>query len=240
MPTTRIALHQMAIGNVKAENLETMIEDIKRSDADFLVYPEMALTGHHGGFSVSKTKLAWEQLETACRQHYKTVIFGTGATSGDDLTNQVRVIDSTGETIGKQNKLVPTKEEREWCTVGDSLQTFTTGGIIFGCLISNDFWVAPGHGPYPDNRLSCQLGEQGAQVIFVIANVDCDDAYTAYYEANLSLRARESKAHVVFVNAARPQMNSGYCASGVVGPHGDWLVRAENADDQILNFDYGK
>lgn len=238
MAITRIAAYQMKVAPTKAENRPRILDYIQHSDADFIVFPEMALTGHHGDFSASKTKLAWEQIETACRQHYKTVILGTGSSSGDDLVNQIRIFSPEGETIGKQKKLVPTQAEREWCTPGDSLECFTHGGLVFGCLVSNDFWVTPGNGPYPDRRLSYQLGEKGAQVIFVLADVESEEVHQNYYESNLILRAREANAHIVFVNTAQP-INHGYCASGVLSPTGEWLARATDASEQTVSFDYG-
>lgn len=238
MALVRLTGYQMSVADAKAENLPRIIDAIKKSDSDFVVFPEMSLTGHHGEFSPTKTEAAWEQIATVCRQTYTTAIVGTGAELDGNIYNQARVFSAAGEVDATQDKLIPTKAEREWCTPGESLNTFAAENLTFGCLISNDFWVAPGNGPYPDRRLSYQLGEKGVQMIFLLADTGIDPAYTEYYESNIQLRAREAGAFVFFVNTAA-KSGTLNCPSGVVNPKGEWVARVDGIGEAVLRFDLG-
>ena len=236
MATIRVTGVQMAVGATKGDNLPKILEHIKNSDCDILLFPEMSLTGYNNDFSDSKTQEAWQQIATACRLAYVTAIVGTGARTDGHAYIQSRIYDDQGELLGTQEKLIPTEKDREWCRPGEELRVFNNAGLDFGCLICNDLWVTPGMGPYPDHRLSYQLGQKGAQVIFHSANSGCDPFYAEFHAANLKLRARESRRHIVTVNAAsfNGPINS---PSGVVSPDGEWLVRCNPQGEQAFTFE---
>lgn len=236
MATIRVTGVQMAVGATKGENLPKILEHIKNSDCDIIIFPEMSLTGYNGHFSDARTIEAWQQIATACRQSYVTAIIGTGARTDGHAYIQSRIYTGEGELLGTQEKLIPTEKDREWCRPGDELRVFKLNDLDFGCLICNDLWVTPGMGPYPDHRLSYQLRQKGAQVIFHTVNSGCDPFYADYHNANLLLRARESGCHIVTVNAAsfNGPINS---HSGVVSPKGEWLVRCNPQGEQSFHFE---
>jgi len=236
MATFRVCGVQMLVQPTKKENLPRILSQIEKCDCDFIVFPEMALTGRNNDFSDSRTVEAWKQIATACRNAYVTAIFGTGARNDEQSVIQARIYRDDGELLGTQEKLVPTKEDRTWCRPGAELRSFRHMGLRFGCLIGNDLWVAPGSGPYPDTRLSHQLGQQGAQLIFHTASSGTDPRFSAYYDANLRLRAWESGINIVTVNAASTDapINS---PSGVVGPDGEWLVQAPLVGEHNFTYD---
>lgn len=235
MAMVRVSGVQMAVKSSKKENLPRILEEIAQSDCDFLLFPEMSLTGHNDQFSDQRNEEAWAQIAAACRTSYCTAIIGTGARFDGHAHIQSRIYDDNGELAGTQEKLVPTEQERTWCRPGQELRTFESRGVAFGCLIGNDLWVRPGLGPYPDPRLSLQLGQKGAQIIFHAVNTGADPRYAAYHEANLLLRAREAGCYIVVANAAAPgPVNA---PSGVVGPDGVWLVRAPLDGEQRFTCD---
>ncbi|MHB9032682.1 MAG: hypothetical protein ACYC6L_06505, partial [Anaerolineae bacterium] len=102
---------------------------------------------------------------------------------------QVRIYDAEGRFVGAHAKMVPTSGDRQFCEPGTQLRTCTLEGITFGCLICNDLWVTPGCGPYPDPRLTYQLGKLGAQLVFHAINSGAAQEYLPYHESNLALRA---------------------------------------------------
>jgi predicted amidohydrolase len=236
MATIRVTGVQMAVGATKGDNLPKILDHIKNSDCDILIFPEMSLTGYNNEFSDTKTHEAWQQIATACRQAYVTAIIGTGARTDGHTYIQSRIYGDQGNLVGTQEKLIPTEKDREWCRPGEELRVFNIGDLDFGCLICNDLWVTPGMGPYPDHRLSYQLGQKGAQVIFHSANSGCDPFYAEFHVANLKLRARENRRHIVTVNAAsfNGPINS---PSGVVSPEGEWLVRCNTQGEQTFTFE---
>lgn len=236
MATLRIVGVQMNVGATKAQNLPRIMNLIERSDCDLVVFPEMSLTGHNNDFSDSRTSEAWRTIAGLCRQHYRGVIFGTGARSEGKSYVQARAYGDDGSLLGTQEKLVPTQEERAWVRPGDDLEVFLFRGVTFGVLNGNDLWVTPGFGPYHDPRLSNALAQRGVDVIFHLNDSGTDPDYQTWHDANLSLRAKEAKVPIVTVNAAQGprQIN---CASGVVGADGRWLVKAEPVGEHLFQFE---
>lgn len=236
MALIRVCGVQMAVGPSKKENLPKILEHIRSYTGDFILFPEMALTGYNNDFSDSRTEEAWRQIAAACRQSYVTAIFGTGARVEGRTYIQTRVYSDHGDLLGTQEKLVPTQNEREWCRPGEALHTFTHKGITFGCLAGNDLWVRPGCGPYPDPRLTYQLGQKHVDVIFHGANTGADARFAAYHDANLRVRAIEIARPIVTVNAAAAQgaVNS---PTGIVSAQGEWLVQCARDGEHRFCFD---
>lgn len=236
MTSIRVAGVQMHVSLNLSENLQRIIRHIQTIETDFLLLPEMSLTGHHGEFGHKAAQRAWTQIETACRQAYTTVILGTGAIEDNTKYIQTRIISDQGELIGTHEKLVPTQRERDWCRPGQELRDFQHRELRFGCLTGNDLWVAPGFGPYPDRRLTCQLGERGVHAIFHSIDTGTSPEYRAYYESNLKLRAIESQCHIFTANAAAPkgQLN---IHTGVMAPTGEWLEKCSLQGEQTYHYD---
>lgn len=236
MATFRVSGVQMQVSAAKKDNLPKILRHIEQCDCDFLVFPEMALTGRSNEFSDVRTVEAWKQISAACRTGYVSAIVGTGARADGQGYIQTRVYRDDGELIGTHEKIVPTQAERKWARPGEELRTFRHMGLRFGCLVGNDLWVVPGGGPYPDARLSYQLAEQGAQVVFHSADTGTDIRFAHYFESNLRLRAWESKLHIITVNAATAE-GALNCPSGVVGPDGEWLVQCSRTGEQTFTCD---
>jgi predicted amidohydrolase len=236
MPILRIEGVQLSISDHLADNEERILNCIEQVDADIVVFPEMALTGYHADFAVKAAERAFEKIAAACRLTYTTAIVGTGCVVEEVPHIQIRIFGSDGTLVGTQEKLIPTAADREFCQPGDELKVFDHKSLRFGCLSGNDFWVAPGFGPYPDRRLTNQLGERGAQVIFHCNHSGIDPRYAAYYESNLQLRARESGCTVVTVNAAAEHGDVN-AVSGVISPEGTRVVSAPASGEQTFSYD---
>ena len=236
MAVLRIEGVQLSVSGHLADNEKRILNCIEQVDADVVVFPEMALTGYHADFGVKAAERAWENIAAACRQTYTTAILGTGCVEDDVPYIQVRIFGSDGSVLGTHEKLVPTLQDREYCQPGRELKVFSHESFQFGCLSGNDLWVAPGFGPYPDRRLTNQLGSRGAQVIFHCNHSGVDSSYAAYYESNLLLRARESGCTIITVNAAAEdgQLNA---LSGVISPEGKRIVSAPASGEQTFRYD---
>jgi predicted amidohydrolase len=236
MATIRVTGVQMEVKPKKSDNLPRMLEYIQKNDCDFILFPEMALTGYNNDFSDTRTQEAWRQIAAACRQYYTTAIVGTGARAEGHAYIQSRVYTHEGELLGTHEKLVPTQNDREWCRPGEELRTFKDHGITFGCLICNDLWVTPGCGPYPDPRLSYKLGQQGAQLIFHSVNSGTTQIHLPWHDINLRLRAIEAGLYICTANAAVPG-DTINCPSGIVSPEGEWLVQCPLEGEHTYSYD---
>lgn len=236
MAKIRVTGVQMQVSPKLDENLPKILDYITKSDADYILFPEMSLTGYHGDFSDKNTRAAWRQIAAACRQSYVTALIGTGCREAEGTFIQTRVISHEGGLLGTHEKLVPTKGDREFCRPGEELRVFTHHGLVFGCLICNDMWVTPGCGPYPDPRLAYQLGQKGVQVVFHAVNSGTTAFHTAFHESNLSLRAMESKFYICTANAAvsGEKVN---CLSGVMSPEGEWVEQCPRKGEHTYTYD---
>jgi len=99
MTMIRITGVQMLVSPSKSDNLPKILQYIQESDCDFIVFPEMSLTGYNSDFSDARTQEAWRQIATACRQHYVTAIIGTGARADGVAHIQSRIY--TGKGAGR-------------------------------------------------------------------------------------------------------------------------------------------
>lgn len=236
MKTIRVSGVQMLVAPQLEDNLPKILEHIVKTDADFILFPEMSLTGYHGKFNDKETRAAWRQISEACRHAYKTALIGTGCKEDGHVFIQTRIFGPTGKVTGTYEKLVPTIGDREFCRPGEELRTFVHLDVTFGCLICNDLWVTPGCGPYPDPRLAYHLGKKGVQVVFHAINSGSSAIHTPYHESNLVLRAMESQFYIVTANAADPKgpVNA---SSGVVSPKGEWLVQCPRTGEQSYSID---
>lgn len=236
MATIRISGVQMAVSPKLQENLEKILHYIENADGEFILFPEMSLTGYHGEFSDVAAKDAWRQISKACRVHYITAIIGTGAKENGSTYIQSRIYTDEGTLLGTHEKLVPTKGDRAFCKPGEELRLFKHRGLTFGCLICNDLWVTPGCGPYPDPRLSYQLGQRGAQLIFHSLNSGTNPVHVPYHESNLVLRAMESKLFIATANASDPSAPVN-APTGIMSPAGEWLVKCPPTGEHKYVYD---
>ena len=232
--TYRIYGVQMNVDHSIDANAPKVMHYIKEAvaaEADFVLFPEMALTGYHGDFSQSARDDAMVMIQSQCANLGLCALVGVGDKRDGETFNSVFVIDDEGAVIGCHDKIMATDGDRKWCTPGEALRTFKHKGLHFGCLICNDLWVTPGCGPYPDPRLTYQLGQKGAQVVFHAINSGSSAIHIPYYESNLALRAREGSFYIATANAARGEEPVN-CRSGVVQPDGTWLTEVDRVGEQ--------
>jgi predicted amidohydrolase len=236
MAKVRVSGVQLAVSTKLEENIGRILGYIKRSDAEFILFPEMSLTGYHGDFDEHDTRGAWNEIALACREARVNALVGTGCKENGNAYIQVRIYSAKGKLAGTHEKMVPTDADRKFFQPGKELRVFKLNGVTFGCLICNDMWVTPGCGPYPDPRLCYQLGQRGAQIVFHAIYSGATQVAIPYHESNLVLRAMESKIHIVTANAA---VSDGpvNARSGVVSPEGNWLVDCPRLDEHVYTQD---
>jgi deaminated glutathione amidase len=231
--TLRLCGVQMAVSRELSENLPRVLEHIRNAasdGADIVLFPEMSLSGYHGDWDWDAVQDAVAQVENTIRASGIAAIIGTGWI-GDEQYIQLRAYGADGSLLGTHEKMMPTgidgeNGDREYCKPGKELRTFQWRGITCGMLICNDLWVTPGTGPYPDPRLTYQLGKMGAQILFHGINSGSSEMHRPFHESNQQLRAIESKLHIATANAACMD-NPTNAASGLILPDGSWATKAD-------------
>ncbi len=235
----RVAGIQMQVSPDLPVNLERILAGIRwaaQQGAYFCLFPEAALSGYHGKFDQAEVESGLDEIARACRECSISSLVSTCMRENGRTYIQLRVYSADGRFLGAHAKMMPTLGDRAFCEPGTELRLFRERGITFGCLICNDLWVTPGCGPYPDPRLTYQLGQLGAQVVFHAINSGAEQRYLPYHESNLALRANESCFPIVTANAAMGTLPVN-CGSGVMGSGGIWLVRADPVGAQAYLAD---
>ena len=222
--TFRIAGAQLGFTDTVAGNAAKVVEAIERAgsaDADFLVVPEMILTGYHNKWSQEEAEDAYEAVSAACRDAKVCGLIGAGEWRDGVCTNQVRVYGPDGAHLGAHAKTLLTTGDAKQFGPGGPLRTWEVKGLRFGCLICNDFWCNPSCTDILDMKLALQLGMLGAQVIFHAVASGDDKLYTEFHVGNLRARAKAAGVFVATANAARDDGVN--CPSGIMGTDGEWL-----------------
>ena len=234
-PTYRIAVAQLRVDDDDMElNACGILEalDLAAAErADFLVTPEMALTGYHGRFDKPRRDRLVRLIRDACRGSGVSLILGAGDKRRGRTCNEQLVIGGDGRIIGRHAKMALTDGDRKWFAAGRTLRVFRERGLTFGCLICNDLWVTPGCGAQIDPRRTLELSRKGAAAIFHSVFSGSKRRYLPFHESNLALRAAEGKLFLAVANAAAaPAVN---CSSGIMGPEGEWIIRCNRRGRQF-------
>ena len=237
--TYRIAVAQLRVDpDDQRLNLCGLLDalDLAAAEAaDFLVTPEMALTGYHGRFDKALRDELVRHLRAACAETGVTLIVGVGDKRRGRTFNEQLVIGADGRIIGRHAKMVPTRGDLKWCVRGKALRVFQDRGLRFGCLICNDLWVTPGTGATCDPRLTLKLSRRGAGAVFHSVYSGASREYIPFHESNLALRAREGGLVIATANAA--ERHAVNCTTGIVGPDGRWVVRCPRRSRQFAVAD---
>ena len=235
----RIALAQLPVSDAdqrkNAKQIIRAIEWAGREQADFLITPESALTGHHNRFKKSlRDELMVSIREAVASAGIMSIVGACDKRRGRSYIEQV-IIGPDGEVVGRRAKSVLASVDRSWATPGRKLEVFRHKGLAFGCLVCNDLWVVPLSGARADPRFSLRLAELGARAIFVSSYSGSDQRFTPMHESNVMLRAMEGRLFIAAVNAAVDgPVNA---ATGVMGPDGRWLKRCARRGKQLSVVD---
>jgi predicted amidohydrolase len=213
----RITLAQIRVSRDVDDNLRRIraaFAQAKKDKAEWIMFPEGALSGYHTNFDQTKVAAALTEVMGLCRDARLIAVLGTCWKENDQTTNEIQIIDADGKLVGRYAKRCLTYGEAKNFKVGDTPLVHQVKDLKVGTLICNDLWVTPGFTDGPNPHLTLQQARAGAQVIFQAVNSGSNARYREYHESNLKVRSAEAKCPIVVVNAAADEPIN--CASGVV------------------------
>ena len=127
------------------KNLEKYLYFIHKADSldvDIVVFPETSLSGYgpvHYKESPMPTadalKEALKSVRDAARETGVWVIAGTSTCRGEDLYNDIHVIDDNGEIKTTYSKVQLTGGDATFYQPGGEISTYRAGGMKFGLEI---------------------------------------------------------------------------------------------------------
>ena len=217
--------------------------------AEVLLTPEGSLSGYTPDFDAAAVAAALQAVTTRARESGLGLALGTCFLEPADSRcyNQIRFYDQDGSYRGFHSKTLtcgsltdPPEGEINHYAV-KPLETFDLQGLSVGGLICNDLWANPGCTPMPDPHLTQQLARMGAHIIFHAVNGGRNGSeFSAvawqYHEANLRLRARAGKLWIVTVDNCDPAHLPCSSPSGVIDPHGNWVVQTPAQGEQFFAY----
>lgn len=234
----RITLAQIFVTHDVGKNLERIraaFAQAEREKAQWVFFPEGALSGYTDGFKQEEVAPAFAEVKELCRKTKLFALLGTCWKEEGKTFNEIRILDDGGEQIGRYAKHCLTYSDAKQFAEGTTPLVHSVRGLTCGTLICNDLWVTPGFTDGPNPHLTRQMAKKGAQVIFHAVNSGSNPNYREYHESNLKLRAAEARCPIVVVNAAaKDPLN---CASGVVFDH-KYQVELPRAGEVIQTVEF--
>lgn len=241
---------QIPVGDVE-HNEQAISRSIRRAaevGAEILLTPEGSLSGYTHDFDTAGVAAALERVTTAAHNVGVGLALGTCFLEDDgNVYNQVRFYGQDGLYLGFHAKELLcgspdlTNEGKNECDLYATrdLSTFQFGGVTIAGLVCNDLWATPGHTPGSDPYLVREVVRLGAKVIFHAVNGGRAtgrrwDMLWNFHEANLRVRAAQFQVPIVTVDNAAPLTLPCSAPGGVVGPDGEWRVRAPRQGEHLF------
>jgi NAD+ synthase len=235
----RATLAQVVVHKNVAQNLvnaRCALEQAAAEKSEFVLFPEMFLTGSARDFQQSEAAAGMAEIAELCRKFAVTALVGTAWKEEDKTFNQVRIVDATGAPAGVYAKKCLTYGDAKMVTAGTTPLVFSLADLTVGILICNDLWVTPGYTDGPNPHLTLKQARAGAQVIFHHIFSGNDQRHRAYHESNHFVRAAEAKCPIVAVNAfSAPEVNA---TSGVIGTEFQHLVALPRDREAIQTVEF--
>jgi len=242
MSTVRMALAQvnMTVGALP-RNVQKILENIEKarqSDANLIVFPELAICGYPPEDLLLKPAFIHacrEDLEEVIRASHDLVcIIGFPEEHQGKLYNAAAVI-SNGKLIATYRKqLLPNYgvfDERRYFTPGTENPVFNAGALRFGVSICEDIWDEQG-------PPVAQAQKGGAQILINISASPYHRGKQRLREAMLSKRARDTQATVAYLNLVGGQDELVFDgASAVFDTNGKLIARAKQFEEDLLFAD---
>ncbi len=160
-----LVIQKSVVGEFE-ENLSRSLDSIERAgaqQADFIVFPEMNLTGYMAGPRIQSIARpldkSWiDSLSTASNRHNITILAGLTELGDNDCIYATQLVISPHAPLTYYRKIHLAPYEAPYFSPGSMVQVFTAQGIRFGIQLCYD-----AHFP----ELSTALALKRADVIFI-------------------------------------------------------------------------
>lgn len=244
MSKMRIAQAQIntIVGDLKgnSEKIIRFIKEAKKSNADIVTFPELAVTGYPPEDLLFKPQFIKDNLAALAKIIPQTkgivVLVGFVDKVGDKIYNACAVL-ANGKQIYTYHKiLLPNYgvfDEKRYFTPGRECLVFKLGDLNFGVSICEDIWTE--NGPAAFVAL-----EGGAEVLLNISASPYHAGKLNLRENVLSRIAKQTKTYIFYNNLVGGQDELVFDgASMVIGFKGEMLCLAKQFKEELLIFDLG-
>lgn len=208
-----LAQLQPAFGNVKknAETMKKAIIDAASQQANFVVFPELFLTGYSVGERLHQLAIRVEessvlqQIRKWCKEQQIGTVFGFPEDAGGTYYISACYINEEGKIAGVYRKVHLFSDEKNFFKPGDTFQVFATPFGKMGVLICFDV-------EFPEAART--LAIMGAEFIVIInANMD---PYADYHSTYAKSRAMENEVPIIICNRVGKEGELHFCGESMV------------------------
>ncbi|MFQ6583421.1 carbon-nitrogen hydrolase family protein [Priestia megaterium] len=233
MRLLKIALAQLRSNlHDKNKNLKRVfgtMEAAKDQGADFVLFPELFLTGFLLNEQVEELAESVEgELITKVKKYAKElqigVILGFPERHHFKIYNSAVFINKKGEIVGTYRKIHLFDHENSYFTSGDSIPVFDTPQGKFGVMITYDM-------EFPE--VARILALKGAEVVFVL----CANMIPYEHHQHVYLRSRALENHIFIAAANKVGLEDDYVYFGeseVINPNGHCVFKSLNNEDLAI------
>ncbi|MBM7715495.1 carbon-nitrogen hydrolase family protein [Siminovitchia sp. FSL H7-0308] len=202
---------------------QTVAEAAGKQEADYVLFPELYLTGYTLNENVTDLAEPIEgesvnYMREIASQHSTGMIVGLPEKEDDHIYNTAIVIDKNGDIIGKYRKTHLFDFEKQWFSPGDSCPVFDTPFGRIAVMITYDM-------EFPET--SRIFAQKGARLILVLAaNMVPYQTYQSVF-----LRARAMENHVFVALANKVGLENDHIFFGeseVIHPTGKTIYQSYN------------
>ncbi|MEA2111893.1 MAG: nitrilase-related carbon-nitrogen hydrolase [Campylobacterota bacterium] len=234
----RVSLAQTS-PQLNRSNLERATATVKQSDADVVVFSELALNGYMLQDKVFEDAFSIEELSSLNIASLDRDIVVGAAIKVDGRTYNSALYFSKGELLHIHHKVhLPNYgmfEEARYFFRGNDVKCFDTQYGKCAMLVCEDLWSA---------SVIAKLAELKPDIVYVLAASPSRDFSEAgllietQWNSLLSSTALLCSSYVVFVNRVGFEDGLGFWGgSRVITPKGEVEYRLENFKDDVLSAD---
>lgn len=240
MKTVRLALCQInsTVGDLQG-NTEKILASMKKAaavQADFIVFPELALTGYPPEDLVLKPQFIEDNIRALdrIRRQVKDVVVIVGfVDEAIGLYNAAAVMHK-GKILDVYHKMrLPNYgvfDENRYFRAGERCPVYDIDGITFGINICEDIW-------YPDGPIAAQAAAGAHLVININASPYHVNKYRARFEM-LAERARDNGVAIAYLNMVGGQDELVFDGhSVVIGHDGEFVTAGRRFEEELILLD---
>ena len=237
----RVAIAQInpTVGDLRGNSgkITEYIEAAKKSKADLVIFPELAMCGYPPEDLLFKEYFIKDTIKTLESIAEKvcdiTAVAGFVDMNKNGVYNAAAIIND-GKIKGRYYKnILPNYgvfDEKRYFKAGDKEILFTDKGVNFGITICEDIWQ--GTGPH---KLLCSAGAD------IVINISASPYYAGKLKARKDMlikRAKETGAFICYANLVGGQDELVFDgASLVFTPKGDLIAAGKQFEEDLIMAD---
>ncbi len=214
------------------ERLSVAVTDARTRGAEFLIAPEMFLTGYWIGDQVfdlaePETSTSAVALSALAQESGVTLLAGMPIREDDRVFNTAILAHSDGSRALYRKRQLYGAEEKRLFSPGDARPLIAVvGGLKVGILICYDL-------EFPE--LARQAALAGADLLAVPTALPASGSGETVARLIVPARAFENQVFVAYANLCGEESGNRYCGlSCIVAPDGQDLARADGMRDGLL------